>query len=182
MTRLKRQTSARLLAAPAMLALALVICLSGLAGTTWAATTTSILAESHATQTVVQPATQPTTAPTSTVQSSVSPPVIHAKSAIVIDLTTGEILYSHDANARRPMASITKIMTAILALETLPPDREVTVSARAAKVGEQSLGLKAGDHLTVDSFSTGLSCTAATTPPLPWQRRPAAAWRPSWAR
>ncbi len=155
MTRLKRQTLARLLAAPAMLALALVICLSGLAGTTWATTTTSIPAESRATQALVQPATQATTAPTSTVQSSVSPPVIHAKSAIVIDLTTGQILYSHDANARRPMASITKIMTAILALETLPLDREVTVSARAAKVGEQSLGLKAGDHLTVEQLLYG---------------------------
>jgi D-alanyl-D-alanine carboxypeptidase (penicillin-binding protein 5/6) len=46
-------------------------------------------------------------------------------------------------------------MTAILVLESLPLDKVVTVSARAASVGEQSLGLKAGDKLTVEQLLYG---------------------------
>jgi len=70
-------------------------------------------------------------------------------------MDTGQILYSHNANARRAMASTTKIMTTILTLETLPLNQVVTVSARAAKVGEQSLGLKAGERLTVEQLLYG---------------------------
>jgi len=120
-----------------------------------ATTTVSAPTQTPATQTSAQSAAQAAPPHSFTAQSAPSPPTIHAKSAIVIDLATGQILYSHDANARRPIASITKIMTTILALETLPLDREVTVSARAAKVGEQSLGLKAGDHLTVEQLLYG---------------------------
>ncbi len=108
-------------------ALVLAICLSGLAGTAQATTTASTLA----------------------------PPVIHAKAAILVDMGTGRVLYSHDANACRRMASTTKIMTALLVLDTLPLDRVVTVSPRAAGVGEWSLGLKAGDRLTVKQLLYG---------------------------
>jgi len=53
------------------------------------------------------------------------------------------------------MGSIAKIMTAMLVLDTLPLGKVVTVSARAAAVGEQSCGLRAGDRLTVEQLLFG---------------------------
>jgi len=82
-------------------------------------------------------------------------PRIQAKSAVVLDMDSGAILYSYEPDVRRPMASTTKIMTAVLAIDTLPLDRMVTVSPRAAAVGEQSLGLKAGNRLTVEQLLYG---------------------------
>ena len=59
-------------------------------------------------------------------------PAIESPSAIVINRTTGKVLYEHNANERRPMASTTKIMTAILVLEKMDLATTVTVSAKAA--------------------------------------------------
>ena len=86
---------------------------------------------------------------------SLVPPKIQAKSAILMDMDSDRVLYSHNANSRRLMGSTTKIMTALLVLDTLPLNQEVTVSARAASVGQQSLGLKAGDRLTVEQLLYG---------------------------
>lgn len=158
MTRLERQDRGRLVPTLLVVVLAEVCCLLGLAGTAQATTTTFALAQTRATQTVARPTTQAATGAsrTASAQYVVSPPRIHAKAAIVMDMDTGQILYSQNANARRPMASTTKIMTSLLVLDTLPLDRVVTVSERAAKVGEQSLGLKAGDRLTVEQLLYGV--------------------------
>lgn len=80
------------------------------------------------------------------------PPQVQAGSAILVDMDNGRVIFSKNADAERAMASITKIMTALLALETLPLDQEVTVSTRAASVGKQWLGLEAGDRLTVEQL------------------------------
>ena len=155
MARLKRQATLPLLATLSALALVLVICLPSLSGAAQAITTTSTLGQASAAHTLTGSA-PPTTIPQSSgTQAAPSPLVIHAKAAIVIDMDSGQILYSHNANARRAIASTTKIMTTILTLETLPLDQVVTVSARAANVGEQSLGLKAGERLTVEQLLYG---------------------------
>jgi len=80
-------------------------------------------------------------------------PSLSAKSAIVVDVTTGKVLYAKNAYAKLPPASTAKIMTALVALEKLPLDRMVTVSARATQVSPSKAGLtplaqyKVGDLL-----------------------------------
>jgi D-alanyl-D-alanine carboxypeptidase (penicillin-binding protein 5/6) len=99
--------------------------------------------------------------PTWTITASASsekpaPPRISATAAILIDQDTGEILFSHNANARLPMASTTKIMTAVLVLETLELDAKVTVSANAvATIGSKS-SLQRGEVLTVEQLLNAL--------------------------
>jgi D-alanyl-D-alanine carboxypeptidase len=55
------------------------------------------------------------------------PPAITAAAAILIDMDSGRILYSRNANDRLPMASTTKIMTAVVALESLKLEANVTI-------------------------------------------------------
>jgi len=62
------------------------------------------------------------------------PPRIEAKAAIVIDADTGRVLYEKDAYSRRAIASTTKIMTAIVAIENGNLDDKVKVSSRAASI------------------------------------------------
>lgn len=75
-------------------------------------------------------------------------PSIDASSAYLID-SDGEVYFARNAEEERQIASITKIMTAIVALESASLDSEVTVSSFAARVGESSAGLIAGDKLTL---------------------------------
>lgn len=71
---------------------------------------------------------------------------LYAQSAALMDADTGRILYAKNAEEQRPMASTTKIMTLILALENANPDDLVTVSAYAASMPDVQLHLRAGEH------------------------------------
>ena len=82
-------------------------------------------------------------------------PDISASSALVYDLTTQKILYAKDSLTRRPMASLTKIMTAIVALEHPKPDDQYLVPQQAL-VGEDSMGLSAGEVLPLSDLLYGL--------------------------
>jgi serine-type D-Ala-D-Ala carboxypeptidase (penicillin-binding protein 5/6) len=70
------------------------------------------------------------------------PPHISAQAASVIDVQSGRFLYEKNADEQKPIASITKIMTAIIAIEHGDLDEKVTVSARAARQEVSSLYLK----------------------------------------
>lgn len=83
---------------------------------------------------------------------SYQPPSITSPSAIVIDAATGRVLYERRAHVRRSMASTTKIMTAVLALENLPMDRQVTVSDSAGWTYEPKPFLKPGDVITIEQL------------------------------
>ena len=61
-----------------------------------------------------------------------SPGTLYSESAVLMDADSGRILYEKNGYEQRPMASTTKIMTCILALETAGPDTEVLISGRAA--------------------------------------------------
>lgn len=61
-----------------------------------------------------------------------TPGQLYARSAVLMDADSGRILFAKNAEAERPMASTTKIMTCILALERADPDESVSVSANAA--------------------------------------------------
>lgn len=80
-------------------------------------------------------------------------PQIYADSAIVMEASTGTILYSKDMDKPQYPASITKIMTALLALENCSLDEIVTYSYYAThsiEYGSSSIGTTEGEQLTVE--------------------------------
>ena len=91
-----------------------------------------------------------------------SSPVIRAHSALLLDLPSGSTLYAKDPEAIVPIASITKLMTALLVVENLPPDRLVTVPGDVqASLEESRMGLRAGDQLTAEELLAGLLIASA---------------------
>ncbi len=74
---------------------------------------------------------------------------LRASSAIVIEQTTGDVLFEKNADEIRPPASTTKVLTALLALTMSDPEEMVTVSPYAASVPEDAskLGLKVGEQV-----------------------------------
>ena len=84
------------------------------------------------------------------------PPPIQARAAILVDTESGRVLYSKDPDRRLPMASTTKITTAILALHHSRLTDVVTVSDRAARVGESTMSLRRGERVTVLQLLYGL--------------------------
>ena len=76
-------------------------------------------------------------------------PVVLAKSAIVIDATSGKFLWSKDADTPRYPASTTKIMTSLLLLENKRPDDLIFAPLDVTKVGGSSLHLKPGESISV---------------------------------
>ena len=81
---------------------------------------------------------------------------VSAASAIVMETTARRVLYAKNADARLPMASTTKIMTALLAVESGQWDREITVTAEMLKTEGSSIYLQEGDVLTLESLVLGL--------------------------
>lgn len=84
-----------------------------------------------------------------------SAPLVTAGAAVLLEADSGQVLYSKNGTAKMPPASTTKIMTVLLALEGGNLDRVVTVSPKAASVGEASIDLKAGEKLTLDDLIYG---------------------------
>ncbi|MDP4095104.1 MAG: D-alanyl-D-alanine carboxypeptidase family protein [Bacillota bacterium] len=88
--------------------------------------------------------------------SEIKSPVINALAAIVVDTCSGRILYQKNAFTRRAIASTTKIMTAIVALENCNLDEKVTVSKRADSVGGSSVGIRTGQIYRLGDLMYGL--------------------------
>ena len=81
------------------------------------------------------------------------PPTIHAESAILIDAKSKTILYEKNAHQKQYPASITKLMTALLAIENLSPTDLVTFSKEAIfsiERGSSHIGMDVGEQITVD--------------------------------
>ncbi len=81
---------------------------------------------------------------------------LNSKAVVVIDRESKKILYGKNENDRRAMASTTKIMTCIIALESSKLDETIVVSKQAAAVGGSRLGLSAGDKITMIDLLYGL--------------------------
>ncbi|HET7568582.1 MAG TPA: D-alanyl-D-alanine carboxypeptidase family protein [Gaiellaceae bacterium] len=82
-------------------------------------------------------------------------PQVDARAWYLVNATNGEVLATHDARMRVPIASITKLMTVVVALQHLQPSDTVTVARRAAKVGESSIPLTAGQRISVRDLLAG---------------------------
>ncbi len=94
---------------------------------------------------------------------SAEPPAIKSPSAIVINMTTGKVLYEHNARTVRPMASTTKIMTATLVLEKMGLGDQVVVSANAVNTPEPVPFLKVGDVFTVEQLLYAMMLRSANS-------------------
>ena len=89
-------------------------------------------------------------------EASGSAPSVSAGGAILIEASSGRVLYEKNADGQFEPASTTKIMTAILAIESGDLDRIVTVSKRAAGTEGSSLYLKEGETLPLRELIYGL--------------------------
>jgi len=85
-----------------------------------------------------------------------APPTISAESAILLDAKTGQILYEKNSHRRSPPASTTKVLTAIIAIESGHLDDEVKVSPRAASTAGSSMHLAPGQLISLRELVTGL--------------------------
>lgn len=81
---------------------------------------------------------------------------VSAKSAVLMDQESGRVLYEKDAHEKRRIASITKIMTAILAIESGKLDKVVKVSERATKAEGSSVYLKPNEKIKLEDLVYGL--------------------------
>jgi D-alanyl-D-alanine carboxypeptidase (penicillin-binding protein 5/6) len=83
-------------------------------------------------------------------------PPVQVLGGELVDLSTGTLLWSQDANVPRPMGSITKVMTALVVLQAGDLDRQIRVTNAAVqyaqKDGASSAGLIAGDVLTAQQL------------------------------
>ncbi len=90
------------------------------------------------------------------VKSTVRKPVLKATAIASYDLTNEKYLYSQNVEKKLPIASLTKIMTAVIALENMKLDQEITVEKKAAEIGEGTMGLSEGEVLNLEDILYGL--------------------------
>src|SRR5579875_3538540 len=89
-----------------------------------------------------------------------------ARSAVLMDATTGKLLYAKDAHERLPMASITKIMTLLLIFEAIDSGKlkwtdSVKVSEHAASMGGSQIFLEPEESMTVRDMVKGIAVASA---------------------
>ena len=78
-----------------------------------------------------------------------------ARAFEIVNASTGEVLAAQNEHEQLPVASLTKLMTVIVALQHLQPDQTVTVSKRAAHVGGSRIPLRAGQQVSVEDLLKG---------------------------
>ena len=81
---------------------------------------------------------------------------VSAESAVLMCMENGEVLYSKNADKQMSMASTTKIMTSLIALEAGIPNKEITVTKEMISVEGTSMGLLAGDSVSVKELIYGM--------------------------
>jgi D-alanyl-D-alanine carboxypeptidase (penicillin-binding protein 5/6) len=85
-------------------------------------------------------------------------PRVDAAAGILVDASTGSILWSRDPHGARPPASTTKVLSTLVALENFDPDQVVTITPEALhQAGDETvMGLRAGNQLTVRELLDGM--------------------------
>ena len=95
------------------------------------------------------------------VRADTSVPNVSAQSAILLEPTNDIVIYEKNADVRLPMASTTKIMTAIVALEQADPSMMITVSPLAVGIEGSSIYLYTGEQLTLEHLLYALLLESA---------------------
>ncbi len=88
-------------------------------------------------------------------------PIIEASSSISIDMKTGAILYEKSAHERRPIASITKLMTALIILEENKLNETVKVSHLSAITEGSNMFLRENEEISLENLMYGLMINSA---------------------
>lgn len=91
---------------------------------------------------------------------------LNAKSAILMEESTGNILYESNPDERLPIASVTKVMTMLLIMEAVDSEKislddMVTVSENAMSYGGSTMFLETGEQLTVNDMLKGIAVASA---------------------
>ena len=86
---------------------------------------------------------------------------VDSSSAVLIDSQTGKVLWAKNPNVRRKIASTTKIMTGLLAIEELSPEEVVTSDASVESTGESEIYLEKGEKMTVSDLLYALMLRSA---------------------
>ena len=91
---------------------------------------------------------------------------IGSKSAVLMDVCSGQVLYEKNCHEKLPPASVTKVMTMLLICEALENgkikiDDEVTISENAASMGGSQIFLEPGEVQTVDNLLKGIAVASA---------------------
>lgn len=95
-----------------------------------------------------------------------SPFQVAAKGAVLIDATSGKILYQHNCHDKLAPASVTKVMTMLLVMEAVESGRitlddRVMISERAASMGGSQMYMEAGETHTVEELMRGVAMASA---------------------
>jgi serine-type D-Ala-D-Ala carboxypeptidase (penicillin-binding protein 5/6) len=117
-------------------------------------------ARSHAPARPSRPTPRPRPTPSPVIEVTGAPSGVKAEGAVLADADTGQILWGRDLGTERPMASVTKVMTALLVLKSGSLGREIAVPAAADsyawKYGGEAAGLHPGDVLTAQELLAAL--------------------------
>lgn len=90
-------------------------------------------------------------------QRGIAPPDVTAQAVYAIDLDSGAVLYSKNADEQRPIASITKVVTALVVVQHVALDEQVTIiESDQVQPPFTSMGARPGDTLTVSELLQGL--------------------------
>lgn len=92
--------------------------------------------------------------------------LVSAPSAILMESSTGQVIYEKDADSKRPPASVTKVMTLLLIFDAIKTGKikledEVTTSEYAASMGGSQVFLEPGETQTVDTMIKCISVASA---------------------
>lgn len=101
-----------------------------------------------------------------------SPFQVEAKGAVLIDASTGQVLMEQDSHKELPLASVTKVMTMLLVMESCEEGKisltdQVTISDYAASMGGSQMYMEAGEIHTVEELLQGVAmatpCRSSST-------------------
>lgn len=100
------------------------------------------------------------------VSKSEAPFEVAAKGAVLIDASTGEVLFEQDSHTQLPPASVTKVMTMLLVMEAVQDGKihledRVTISEHAASMGGSQMYMEAGEMHTVAELMEGVAMASA---------------------
>lgn len=102
-------------------------------------------------------AEKPTTpSPPQLVDANIPKPELAARAVLALDLPTGAVLYSQNENEKLPIASLTKLMTAMVVLDHVNSDKIVTIQKADTEVDCACMGLEVGEQITVQNLLKGM--------------------------
>ncbi len=83
-------------------------------------------------------------------------PSVSARSAALIEMESGRLIFGKNENEQRPMASTTKIMTSLIAIESGKLDEEIVITDEMVRVEGTSMGLLPGYRITLRGLCYGM--------------------------